>query len=332
MKRRWKVVVPVIVAILIATIPVACPPVPPPEVVEEVPAPVFTFYFVSHGAAGDPWWAPVRMGMEDASRALGVTTHYVAPDVFSIEELVSMLKGAIVAEPDGIILTMTCPIALDEMARKAIAKGIPIIAVNVSDERPVDERIPYLAYIGQREHMAGYGMARRVLEEFTPTAAVVMITEPGHVGLEARTQGIRDVLEPLGIPVEAIDVDIDPTKHRGFLEAYLLGHPEVDMVFALGPSDAWAAIELVRDWGKVGVIRLATIDLDAKIMAAIEDGTMITAVAQQPYLQGFLPVVWLYLHLRVGFLPPQEVPTGPTLIDAGNLHIIRFQVEVTGGA
>lgn len=321
-----------IVALVVIIIGVINREVPPQVVVEPPPEPELTFYFVSHGAPGDPWWAPVIMGAEDASRLLGVTTHYVGPDVFSIEELVAMLESAIIAEPDAIILTMTSPVALDHAARKAIGMGIPIIAVNVPDERPVGERIPYIAYVGQREFEAGAAMARRILEEFTPTAAVVMITEPGHVGLEARTRGIRALLDPLGIPVDAIDVTPDPARHREILEAFLIGRPDIDMVFALGPTDAHAAISLVTDLGKVGVIRLATIDLDATIMAAIEDGTMICAIAQQPYMQGFLPVVWAFLHLTVGFLPPAELPTGPTVIDADNLHIIRFQIEVTGGA
>lgn len=332
--KKVVVVIVVLLAIVLAVRFWPEPPVVDPLVVEpvEVVEPAFTFYFVSHGSPLDPWWAPVIMGMEHASRALGITTHYTAPIEFCIEELVFMLEAAIVAEPDAIILTMTSPVALDGAARKAIDRGIPIITVNVPDGRPIDERIPYLAYVGQREFDAGYAMARRVLEEFIPTTAVVMITEPGHVGLEARTAGIRAVLDPLGIPVQAIDVTPDPAKHKGVLEAYLIGHPETDMVFALGPTDAWAAISLVRDLGKVGVIRLATIDLDDAIMAAIEDGTMICAIAQQPFMQGFIPVVWAYLHLRFGFLPPAELPTGPTVIDADNLHIIRFQVEVTGGA
>ena len=169
----------------------------------------YTFYFVTHGVVGDPWWAPVIAGAQDAAKLLGVTVHYVGLPVWSLEILVANLEAAILAEPDGIILTITSYIALDETARMAIAKGIPIIAVNVPDPRPKGERIPYLAYIGQDEFMAGKALAQRVVEEFIPKAAVVMITEPGHVGLEARTAGIKSVLEPFGVPVDVFDVTFD---------------------------------------------------------------------------------------------------------------------------
>ena len=291
----------------------------------------YTFYFVTHGVVGDPWWSPVIKGAQDAAELLGVTVHYVGLERWDLMLLKANLEAAILAEPEGIILTITSPEVLDEPARMAIAKGIPIIAINVPDPRPEDERIPYLAYIGQHEFEAGKAMAERVLKEFTPKAAVVMITEPGHVGLEARAAGVKSVLEPLGIRVDLLDVTVDPAMHGPILKSYLIGHPEVDMVFALGPTDAWAAVDVVKEMGKVGEIRLATVDVDPRIAQAIKEGVMICAIAQQPYMQGFLPVVWLYLHLKVGFIPP-DVPTGPTVIDATNVDAIMLQIETTGGA
>jgi len=294
-------------------------------------AETYTFYFITHGVLGDPWWSPVIKGAQDAAKLLGVTVHYVGLERWDLALLKANLEAAILAKPDGIILTITSYKVLDEPARMAIAQGIPIIAINVPDPRPKGERIPYLAYVGQEEFAAGKALAERVVQEFIPKAAVVMITEPGHVGLEARTAGIKSVLEPLGTKVDVLDVTVDPAQHGPILMSYLIGHPEVDMVFALGPTDAWAAVQVVKEMGKVGQIRLATIDVDPKIAEAIKEGVMICAVAQQPYMQGFIPVVWLYLHLKYGFLPP-DVPTGPSVVDKNNIDVLLKQIETTGGA
>jgi len=48
-------------------------------------------------------------------------------------------------------------------------------------------------------------------------------------------------------------------------------------------------------------------------------------------MQGFIPVVWLYLHLKYGFLPP-DVPTGPSVVDKNNIDVLLKQIETTGGA
>ncbi|GAG58189.1 unnamed protein product, partial [marine sediment metagenome] len=50
-----------------------------------------------------------------------------------------MLNSAIATKPDGIAVTITDPAALDAPLRKAIAAGIPVIAINVPDPRPEAE-------------------------------------------------------------------------------------------------------------------------------------------------------------------------------------------------
>lgn len=302
------------------------------EELKKPPVPEYTFYYVSHGGPGDPWWGPVIKGTQDASKLLNVETHYLGPKVFSIEELTSMMESAIAARPDGIVLTITSVEPLDPLVKEAKAKGIPVLAVNVDDPRPLPQRMPYLGYIGQKEYEAGAGMARRVLMEFTPTHAVVGIHEVGHIGLEARALGVSDVLGEKGVPVEKLDITTDPAKGIEILRSYLAGHPETDMIFLLGPIGAHPAIDLVKELGKVGEIRLATVDLDEKILAAIKDGTMICAVSQQPYMQGFLPVVWLYLHNKYGFIPPEHLATGPGIIDSATVGFIEKQITTTGGA
>jgi hypothetical protein len=67
----------------------------------------YTFYFVTHGVVGDPWWSPVIQGAQDAAELLGVTVHYVGLEKWDLMLLKSNLEAAILAEPDGIILTIT---------------------------------------------------------------------------------------------------------------------------------------------------------------------------------------------------------------------------------
>jgi simple sugar transport system substrate-binding protein len=295
--------------------------------------PKYTFYFVSHGGPGDPWWQPVIKGSQDASELLNVHTIYEGPAVFSIGELASMMESAIAARPDGIICTITDVTAMDPLVRDAVSKGIPVIAVNVNDPREPPARMPYLGYVGQQEHDAGAGMAKRVLLEFTPTRAVIGIHEVGHVGLEARAQGIIDTFTAAGLAApDKLDITTDPAVGKEALRSYIIAHPDTDMIFLLGPIGAHPAIDLVKELGKVGVIRLATVDLDEKILAAIKDGTMICAVSQQPYMQGFLTVVWLYLHCEYGFIPPEQLKTGPGIVDSATVGFIEKQIAETGGA
>ncbi|MCE4611485.1 MAG: sugar ABC transporter substrate-binding protein [Desulfurococcales archaeon] len=302
--------------------------------------PEFTFYYISHGGPADPWWGPVIKGAELAGQMLGVKVVYQGPEKFSIKWLVDALQAASAAKPDGIIITITDYKALDEPLRKVIAQGIPVIAVNVPDPRPPDERIPYLGYVGQDEYQAGYKLAEYVIKWFKekygrlPKNAFIGIHEVGHVGLELRAKGIQDAFRDAGAPYvpEKLDITTDITKAYETMKSYLRANPDVEVIFTLGPLGAHPAMQLIRDEGLVGKVYVATVDLDDQILQGIKDGVVIAAVSQQPFAQGFLPVVYMYLYVKYGIVPPDHVPTGPTIITKELLGVVEKQIQTTGGA
>ena len=63
-----------------------------------------------------------------------------------------------------------------------------------------------------------------------------------------------------------------------------------------------------------------TFDYSPAVLRAVRTGRMEFAVDQQPYLQGYLPVVFLAERARYGLFPAQGevVPTGPSFITAAD--------------
>ncbi len=299
----------------------------------------YTFYFISHGGPGDPWWAPVIKGAELAGKLLGVKVIYEGPEKYSVKWLVDTLEAAAARHPDGIIITITNYKALDQPLRKVIASGIPVIAVNVYDPRPPDQRIPYMAYVGQDEYQAGYKLAEFTIKWFEkhlghpPKAAVIGIHEVGHIGLELRAKGIQDAFKKAGLtPPPKLYITTDITKAYNILKSYLQAHPNVEVIFTLGPLGAHPAMKLIQDLGLKGKVYVATVDLDEQILKGIQDGIVICGVSQQPFAQGFLPVVFMYLYVKYGIKPPDHIPTGPTIIDKSMLSLVQKQIKETGGA
>ncbi|RLE70872.1 MAG: sugar ABC transporter substrate-binding protein [Thermoprotei archaeon] len=316
-------------------------PAPPPA-----PAPAkkkYTIYYISHGGPGDPWWAPVIKGAQVAGELVGAEVVYLGPEKFSIKALVDLLEGAIAKNPDAIIITITSYEALDEPLRRAIDKGIPIFAVNVYDPRSEEERIPYLGYVGQDDYEAGKVLAEaaiRIFKEKTgspPKRIVIGIHEVGHVGLEMRAKGITEVAEAQGIPVEKLDITTDPTKALEILKSYLAKNPDTDLILTLGPLGAHPAMKLIEEQGLKGKVYVATVDVDSEILNGIKEGVMLCAISQQPFAQGFLPVIFAYLYLEYGVqVPVGNVPlhvrTGPLVITEDLISVVEKQVEKTGGA
>lgn len=177
-------------------------------------------YVVVHGGSGDPYWQIVRKGVEDAADRFGIDLTWLNPEEFSIERLVELMNNAVAANPDGMIATITDAEAVEPPLLDAINQGIPVIAFDVPDTRPPDERIPYLFYVGGDEYLAGQQAAQRMLAEGDVTRAVCAIQEVGNVALELRCQGFSDVMKDNGVPVENIDIGNDPGRVQAVLQGY----------------------------------------------------------------------------------------------------------------
>jgi simple sugar transport system substrate-binding protein len=149
-----------------------------------------------------------------------------------------------------------------------------------------------------------------------------------------RIKGITDAIKKVypDVPVDVLDITPDPTKAAEAFKSYLTAHPETDVIFTLGPLGSHPALQVLREMKLVGKIHLLTIDIDEVVLKAIEAGEIDAAASQQPYAQGFLPVVFMYLYVKYGILPPPHVPTGPAIIDKTRLETVKKQISTTGGA
>ena len=68
---------------------------------------------------------------------------------------------------------------------------------------------------------------------------------------------------------------------------------------------------------------MGTFDVSANVLSAIDDGRLLFTTWQQPYLQGYLPVMAAAQYVRHGMTPPGEVPTGPIIVTRDNLEKVQ---------
>lgn len=294
-------------------------------------AKTYKFYVISHGGPGDPFWGVVMKGVEDAAAFINkgnadgdvVEATYLGPAKYSIEELVNMLNSAIATKPDGIAVTITDPASVDEPLRRAISQGIPVIAINVPDPRPAGQKIPYLFYVGGDEYLSGKKAAERILASGKPKRAIVTIHEVGHIGLEMRAQGFIEVMTANGVPAEKLATYLDPTQAVEILKGYFAKNPDTDAIFTLGSIDSSYVLAFLKEQGLVGKVKHAAFDVSDEVVKAIKEGTTLFTISQQQYLQGYLPIIYLYLYNKYAFLPANDILTGPGFVDASNVQLVE---------
>lgn len=281
---------------------------------------------VSHGQAADPFWSVVQRGTDQASQDMGVTVEYQAPTTFDMVAMSQLIDAAVASEPDGIVVSIPDAEALTPAIQGALDAGIPVISINSGAEASVD--LGLLTHVGQTEYEAGLGGGQRMGEEGV-TTAICLIHEAGNAGLEERCSGFTDGLAESGGTVEQLVVDLNnPTEAQQRVEAALTENPDVNGIMALGPTGAMPALMAIEAAGVQDSVQLATFDLSPEMLQGIQDGTVLFAIDQQQYMQGYLSVVLMTQYLRNGNMVANDVVmTGPGFVDATNVEQVIQLVE-----
>jgi simple sugar transport system substrate-binding protein len=271
-----------------------------------------TIAMVTHGDGGS-FWSVAKTGAEDAASDLGITVEYSESNN-DPEEQAQLIEAAVTAGVDGLAVSAPNPDAIADAVQQAVDAGIPVITLNSGADQFAE--LGAYTHVGQTETVAGQGAGEQ-LAEAGATNLLCVIHEQGNIGLEQRCEGAA---ETFGGTVENFQVtgtsDIQTTLNE--IQSKLQSDTSIDAVLSLNPDIAIAARDAVAGAGSSA--QVATFDLSGDVVSAIEAGDILFAVDQQQYLQGYLPVVFLYLNSTNantvgGGLP---VLTGPGFVTVDN--------------
>jgi simple sugar transport system substrate-binding protein len=279
----------------------------------------FTIAMVTHEAPGDTFWDKIRAGAEDAAQALNIQLNY--SNNREAPEQATLVQNAVDAGVDGLAVTLAFADAVGPAAQSAAGAGMPVVAFNSGIDQYDD--FGALMYFGSNETLAGRTVGERIGED-GGQKAVCVIQEQGSVALEARCDGVTE-----GFPgTERLYVQgTDLGQVRSSIGAKLQQDSAVTHIVTLGAPIAMTALEAVGDAGTETSV--VTFDLSADAAQAIQDGRIDFSVDQQPYVQGFMAVQALWLHLTNGndLGGGQPVLTGPSIVDESNIEQILEYAE-----
>ena len=289
-----------------------------------VPAPAMAdnerFVLISHAPDSDSWWNTIKNAIKIAAKQMNVKVEYRNPPTGDLADMARIVQQAAASNPDGIIVTIADFDVLSGPIRNAVDKGIPVITIN-SGTKAQSEKLGALLHVGQPEYDAGFGAGKRAKAKGVKSFLCVnhYITNPASV---ERCQGFADAI---GVKLgnQMIDSGQDPAEIKNKVMAYLKAHPDTGAVLTLGPTSAHPTIAALKATGKAGAIYFGTFDLSGEIAKAIKDGTIAFAIDQQPYLQGYLPVVILTNYARYGVVPANHINSGPGFITKANISLVE---------
>jgi simple sugar transport system substrate-binding protein len=278
------------------------------------------FVLISHAPDSDSWWNTIKNAIKIAGDQMDVTVEYRNPPTGDLADMARIVEQAAASNPDGIIVTIADFDVLQGPITAAVDQGIPVITINSGTEEQSAE-LGALMHVGQPEYTAGNEAGKRAAKAGVKSFLCVnhYITNPASV---QRCQGYADAIGA-DLKSSMIDSGQDPAEIKNKVLAYLSANPNTDAILTLGPTSAHPTLAALDEASLSGEIYFGTFDLSAEIAAAIKDGTIAFAIDQQPYLQGYLPVVILTNYARYGVLPSGNINSGPGFITKDNIALVE---------
>lgn len=278
--------------------------------------PKWKFVFVNH-VTTNQFFVPTIYGIQDACALLGCDYQWTGSTNSIISEMVNAFNGAVAAKADGIAVALISDTAFNTPVENALNAGIPVVSYNA--DSTANAR---LAYIGQDLYQSGYQVGTRLAQQVKSGTVVGFIATPGTGNIQPRMDGARAAFKALAPAVNVLQIASGATYSLELpnIEAYVGSHQNVQGYFAVDGGSTASLGQAIEKYGLAGKIATGGYDLEPITLQEVQKGNLGFTIDQQPYLQGFLPVVQLFLYkLSGGLSTPVDTDTGLRFVTKDNV-------------
>jgi simple sugar transport system substrate-binding protein len=137
--------------------------------------------------------------------------------------------------------------------------------------------------------------------------------DAGVSSLEDRLRGLQEELKSKNIKSTVLISGNEAAAGAERIAQALRENPNIRIVLSTGQADTEAAGRAIETHFPNQGYWAAGFDLSPTTLRLIKEGIIRGTVDQQPYIQGFYPVIQLTLHLRYGIMPA-DMDAGATII------------------
>ncbi|MBW9063057.1 substrate-binding domain-containing protein [Rhizobium herbae] len=284
-------------------------------------------FFVG-GGEGDAFGTIVYNGAKQAEADLGPKVDYIFSS-WSSEKMVQQLREAVAVQPDGIAM-MGHPgdAAIMPLAKDAHKAGIKMMYQNV----PVPEVVAAFGggYVGAQQEAQGRALGNEAvkLAGMKPGDKAIMEGVFDNENRGARERGTVAALTEAGVNVVQISAPSsgewasDPNLAIPVITAALLNNPDTKLLGVGGGQMLGNIPTFMQAAGKKpGEIFVFGFDTSPQIVEGFKNGWVQLTADQQPFLQGYLPILSLCQQVKLG-LAPMNVDTGAGFITPANYEIV----------
>jgi len=289
--------------------------------------PSYKFTFVNH-VTTNTFFTATKNGIADACNLLGIPTAlWTGSEDSVVSEMVTAMDQAIAAKVNGIAVALIDPVAFNTPTDNALNNGIPVISYNADE--PLNDR---MAYIGQSNQSAGQAAAERIVKVVPKGGLVGMvIATPGSGNIQPRINGALPVFKAAGLDTDVVAGGALQAAEITAVQSWWEGHKDVKFLYAVDSGDAIAVATLISKNNLKGKVGGSGWDVGIPTLQQVQNGALSFTIDQQAYLQGFVPVIQMFLYnISAGLMQPCDTNTGLGFVTSANVkpylaHSTRFE-------
>ncbi len=276
-----------------------------------------TFAIVTH-TAGNGFFDPVYVGATVAANLIGAKILLLGSESPTDDPAREIeILNQIVQDPtiDGLILTTPQVGAYNDIVKTAEKNGIPVATTNSFD--PTLYHRSSISHTGQDASaaaIAGEALVQCLLDKGVEKGSIVLpnSTAMGNVEVNNRVKaafgaivkGLKEAgkLDKFKVDAgpEGTGIDTNPNDPVAGIVSLFESRGDVVGAFAGNNVFTPALAKAIHQMGKTGQICAYGFDLGPAQQEALRSGDLTGALGQQPFLQGFWPVMQLYLQIDRG--------------------------------
>ena len=272
----------------------------------------YKFTFVNH-VTTNPFFTPTQNGAADACKLLGCSYQWTGSQTANVGEMVNAFNSAVSAGVDGIAISLVDLKAFNSPVDKALAAKIPVVAYNA--DAAGNAR---LAYIGQDLFVSGQEMGTHIASLVPSGNVALFIATPGALNIQPRIDGAQDTLKKHpGIKTKVVATGAALTQELSTVDSFVTANPSYKGFFAVDGGSTQSIGQSIQKHNLKGKVKGGGYDLTPVTQQTLAGGYMQFTIDQQPYLQGFLPILQLYMYKVSQTLTGiADVNTGLKFLDA----------------
>lgn len=263
------------------------------------------------------FWRIVEQGIDMAGQEFNVHYEVNGPsNEDKVDEQIEMLRAAAAKQPDAIILAATDVERLTPVCQELNAAGIPLVILD-SDVNQVDR----VTFVGTDNYELGRKLGMLVNEHLQPgdKFGVVAHVESASTAIERR-RGLLDTVnggEDNLADLKYCDGSLALSKQQTI--EMLKAHPDIRCMVGLNESSALGICNALDELGLTQKLPLVNCDSSEAQIAFLENGTIATAVVQNPFNMGYISMQAAVQHLD-GEKLPSVINTGSVVIDRDGIR------------